>query len=161
MMNVNPDVVTAEKLTVIPLPQGPSSVKGKETYWNRQWVAYSAFKDSPNEKEAIDFIKFLTLDKENSLVNISTPLPTLKMVTIDDVVKYHSNGKQLRSWFEDWYALAEYPSSITTVASHYEEWAKYFTAEYVKLVHGEQSVEKTYEAIRRIYSNVGPEPFIK
>lgn len=161
MMNVNPDVVTAEKLTVMPFPQGPSSVKGKETYWNRQWVAYTAFKDSPNKEEAIELIKFLTLDKENALPLIGTPLPTLKAATIDDVVRYHPNGEELRSWFEAWCALAEYPSSITTVASHYEEWAKYLTAEYIKLIHGDQSVQKTYEAILRIYNTVGPEALIK
>ncbi len=160
MMSVNPDLIVAEKLKLIPFVQGPSQIPGQEIYWNSQWGAFVAFKDSPNKDAAIDFIKFITLNKENSLPLMQNPISPLKEVTAADVVKYMRNGKKLEFWIRDWFELMQYPNSKQYALTKMAEWSQFATAQFVKLMQGKQSPDETYEGLRSAYNRIKPESML-
>ncbi len=142
----NPDLASADKVAIIAYPNG-SQRKRPHLTWTATGVVL--LKGGKNKKEAAKFIEFAT---SSPIASQRTPhdMMPFKGYTVDDRVKTSPLGEQVRWWVAQWLNLRNRSDILgENVFFSRNETLAMFHLQAVKMMRGQQSVEETYEVLRR------------
>jgi hypothetical protein len=142
----NPDLASANKVAIIAYPNG-SQRKRPHLTWTATGVVL--LKGAKNKASAGKLIDLATSLKVASQRTPHDMMP-FKAYTVDDRVKTSPLGEQVRWWVAQWLNLRNRSDVLgEEVFFARNETLATFHQHAVKMMRGQQSVEETYEVMKR------------
>jgi ABC-type glycerol-3-phosphate transport system substrate-binding protein len=142
----NPDLANPDKVAIIAYPNG-SRRQRPHLSWTATGLVM--LKGGKNKKDAAKLIELAT---SSAIASKRTPHDMLpfKGYTVDDRVKTSSLGEQVRWWAAQWLNLRNRSDILgESVFFSRNETLAIFHQQAVKMMRGQQSVEDTYEVMKR------------